>query len=187
MEKNQSLNTGDINLASALMSVGIPLDQHDPCSLVLRDDGKNYARFHLMMQSVDGSYQTERLMSFWKSPNECSDVSFSAIMDFVKSGRACNVRTSREWFDYAHAYLEEMQAQRPDAPSTIGDVPAFISANQNGAASHIFAFAYNREDCWQVMNKARRRILITRGESHASIDANLEKWKRNELLARLEG
>jgi len=187
MEKTQSLNTGDINLASALMSVGIPLDQHDPCSLVLRDDGKNYARFHLMIQSVDGVYSTERLMAFWKSPHECNDASFSAIMDFVKSGRANNVKNSREWYDYAHTYLEDRGAGRPDAPAILEDVPDFVANNPELGLSHIFAFAYNREDCWKIMNKARRRIMITRGESHAAIDTNLAKWRRDELLARLEG
>jgi hypothetical protein len=108
-------------------------------------------------------------------------------MDFVKSGRANNIRTSHDWFDYAHTYLEDMGASRPDAPATIKDVPDFVKNNPTGAASHIFAFSYNREDCWQVLNKARRRIMISRGTSHVAIDTDLAQWKRNELLARLEG
>lgn len=186
-QQSNSLNCGDINLAAALMSVAIPLDQLDPCSIVLRDNGRNYARFHVMPQSVDGAYQTERLFQFWKNSEECNDAEFSAIMDFVKHGRKEGAVTAQDWFNIAHSYLENMQAIPPNAPAKINDIPDYIANNNTGAASHIFAFAYNREHCWQVMQQAKRRIMISKGKAHASIDSNLAAWKRNEILARLEG
>ena len=151
MNRHTSLNCGDINLAAALNSVGIPLDQFDPCSLVLRDNGQNYARFHVMPRSVDGSYYTVRLMDFWRSPSDCNDPAFSAIMAFVRAGRDAGCSTSQDWFHYAHTYLEEMDANHPDHPARMDDVPEFVSKNPDGSASHIFAFAYNREYCFQII------------------------------------
>ena len=187
MEKSNTLNCGDINLAAALMSVGTPLSEADPCSLVLRDDGRNYARFHVMPCSIDFAYQTERLMAFWRTPSECNDAEFSAIMTFVRSGKDSGAVRSVEWFDYAHTYLEDMSACPPDAPAKLDDVPDFVGKNLKGAAGHVFAFTYNRDHCWQLVQQARRRIMLTKGKAHAMIDSDLTPWKRNELLARLEG
>ena len=131
------------------MSMGIPLSTVEPCSLVMRDNGTNYARFHVLSRSVDGAFETERFMKYWKLPSECGESNFIAVMAFVKEGIKNKVVRSDEWFDFAINYLENMGEK-------VEDLPAKMS-------------------------------LITRGESHAAIDVNLPEWKRNELLARLEG
>lgn len=187
MEKSHTLNCGDINLTAALMSVGVPLSEVDPCSLVLRDNGKNYARFHVCPVSIDGAYNAERLMDFWRTPSNCNDASFATVMAFVKAGRDNSVTRSSDWLDYAHTYIEEMGGVVRSLPASIADITDFIANDPETSNAHIFAFVYNRDYCWQVVQKARRRIMITRGNAHAAIDTNLAKWRRNELLARLEG
>ena len=184
---SNTLNCGDINLVAAMMSVGIPLDQTRPCSLVLTDKGQNYARYHVLSCSVDNTHQTERMFTFWKDPERCNDSDFKSIMDFVRHGRKLGASTADDWFDLAHTYLEGLESNPPHAPARINDIPDFIEKNQDGLAAHIYAFAYNREHAWKLLEQARRRVMISRGTSHAMIDTHLEKWQRNELLARLEG
>ena len=184
---SHTLNCGDINLVSAMMSVGIPLDQARPCSLVLTDTGKNYARYHVLSQSVCGRYQTEKMFEFWKNSQRCNDDDFASIMGFVRHGRKAGAKTADDWFDLSHDYLREQDATTPTAPARIKDIPDFIEKNSDGIAAHIFAFCYNRDHAWQLLSQARRRVMISRGTSHAMIDTHLEKWRQNELLARLEG
>jgi hypothetical protein len=187
MEHSNTLNTGDINLAASLMSMGIPLSAVEPCSLILRDNGSNYARFHILSQSVDGAFQTERLMQFWKAPDDCREANFISVMAFVKEGIRNKVVRSDDWFDFAISYLEDMGENVDHLPAKMALIPDYIKQFPDSATAHTLAFAYNRDDCWQCVQKARRRIMITRGESTAAIDTNLPTWKRNELLARLEG
>ena len=187
MENSNTLNTGDINLAASLMSMGIPLSTVEPCSLVMRDNGTNYARFHVLSRSVDGAFETERFMKYWKLPSECGESNFIAVMAFVKEGIKNKVVRSDEWFDFAINYLENMGEKVEDLPAKMSLIPDYIRQFPDSATAHTLAFAFNRDDCWQCVQKARRRIMITRGESHAAIDVNLPEWKRNELLARLEG
>lgn len=184
---SHTLNCGDINLVAAMMSVGIPLDQTRPCSLVLTDKGQNYARYHVLSCSVDNVYQTEKMFSFWREPERCNDSDFKSIMDFVRDGRKIGASTAEDWLDYAHTYLTSHECNPPNAPARIEDIPDFISENHDGLAAHIYAFAFNRDHAYRLLDQARRRVMISRGNSHAMIDTHLEKWRQNELLARLEG
>lgn len=186
MEHSTTLNTGDINLAASLMSMGIPLAVV-PCSLIHRDNGTNYARFHVLSQSIDGVFQTERFMQFWRSPEQCNEANFTSVMAFVKEGVKNKVVRSDDWFDFCIAYLEGMGEQVEDLPAKMSLITDYIKQFPQSATAHILAFVYNRDDCWQCVQTARRRIMITRGEATAAIDTDLPAWKRNELLARLEG
>ncbi len=182
----ESLNTGDVNLAAALMSMGIPLTEGDPCSLVLRDDGTSYARFHVNKLSIKGDKRTDVLMRFWKSPKSCHDPAFSDIMNFVRLGLDRGARRCLEWLDLAHDYISDMSGGKVNMPTKIKDIPDIINTNPDASHAYILAYVYNRNHLWDIVGTARRRIMITRGDNHAMIDGHLEKWKRNEILARLE-
>ena len=108
-------------------------------------------------------------------------------MAFVKEGIKNKVVRSDDWFDFAINYLENMGENIDHLPSKMTLITDYIKQFPKSATAHILAFAFNRDDCWQCVQKARRRIMITRGESTAAIDHDLPSWKRNELLARLAG
>jgi hypothetical protein len=56
MRQNQSFGTGDINLAAAITTMGVPPDPTGPVELIARDNGRDYTRFHFLAESYCGKY-----------------------------------------------------------------------------------------------------------------------------------
>ena len=182
--KEPTFNTGDINLAAACMSVGVPLADASPCSVVKHDNGKDYTRFHLKLLSEDGKYSTSKLMTYWDNPQSCKDPFFAEVMQFIsfaipqRPGR-------RDWFDLAHAFLTD-RGSMGFRPSKFSDIVEYVRANPESVDTHIFAFVYNRETCHKLCQNARPRVMITQGENHVMIDESLPKVQQHELLSRFE-
>lgn len=185
--RSESLNTGDINLAAAVMSMGVPLCEHQKTSLVLRGGDKfgTYARFHLKLTSIKGDHSTQKLMSYWREPNRCQDNDFAQIMNFVKKGIRSGAKLAEEWLQLAVEHVNEVSGGNVNIPATFEALPEFIEAQPDETHSYLLAFVYNRWDLQQIIKKAQRQIMMSNGDNHVIIDGHLERWKQKELLAMI--
>ena len=60
------ISTGDPNLACALLTNGLPLDERNPISKIKADRG-DYLRFHFMSQTIDGKKSAAELSAAWEA------------------------------------------------------------------------------------------------------------------------
>jgi hypothetical protein len=176
--------TGDVNLAAALMACGIPLSKEMPIRLIDREGAKTYASFNLAQSSADGVNKTEALMSFWTNRRGLPpEHAFVQISQFI-ANKPSSQMTADDWMDYA---IDSIKTDGNELPGlrTYEDIPAFVKALPRDKASYILAFVYNRRLCYMLFRKARRSIYMERNGSHAMVDINLPKWQRNEILSHL--
>jgi hypothetical protein len=179
--------TGDINLAAAIMALGIPMDPHRPCHIIHKDDGKSYGRFMLLSQSIDGKHQIGDLMEGWNNPaGLAGNHPFAWLMAFIRE-RPQGVSTPDDWIGYAHDYLAERSKAKPGMPTRLAHIPDFVTAFADDLAGYVFAFIDCRNLAFLEFKAAKHQVMQTRGRAHAIIDANLSRPIRNEILARLEG
>jgi hypothetical protein len=182
-------HTGDINLASALMAVGIPLLTHDPVRVIVSATGQ-YASWHVGEASEDGKNLTEIMMRHWSNGDALpDDHPFSLICRFTK-GKPPGRLNAGEWLDYAVQYIQDLGHELPGLRGYY-DIPYFVEKLPDQPQSYILAFIENRRVCLDLYHNARRATYHRSGDSddssHALIDANLPAWKKQELLSRLQG
>ena len=187
-----SRQTGDINLAAALMACAIPLDEHDPVRVIEAGHlGKPYGSFRVTESSADGKHTTEACMGHWSGTKPLADVHpFATICRFIE-GRPPGKLTADEWLGYAIDYLRDGGIELPGL-AHIEDIPAFVATLPSAPESYILAFVYNRWTCNQLYKAGRRSVFQERkhpsGEvSRTLIDSKLPEWQRRELLSRLQG
>lgn len=184
--KGQSHDTGDVLLAAALMSFGIPPDPIKPVSVMHRDDGKTYGRFHMGPKAIDGSETTASLMRWWTNPHETPQGHlWGDLMVFIKNFRG-QARDSRDWFEAAHSFLGRKDARPIDAPVNLTACNDFVQRHPNDLAGHVFAFPANRETLFLLYKSAVPDILLSKGSAHSKVSANAPKHVQNELLGRLK-
>ena len=184
-----SHGTGDINLAAALMGLGIAPDAADPCKLILKDDGRNYVRFFIGPVSNCGKFEALKMLHFWSNDHEApTNHPFAWIMDFI-TGRPQGCSTSSDWLDYAHDHLTAIGALPQSMPRRLDDIPAITKTAPEARASYVLAFVHCRAFCLDLARNARRQIMMSSadGVSHSIIDSSLPFSIRKELLARLQG
>jgi hypothetical protein len=187
MTGQSTYQTGDVNLAAALMAVGIPLDIECPVKLIESSyRGKPYGSFLLAAISEDGQEDTKKLMDFW-SGGDVPRIGhpFVAICEFIRA-KPEGVLSSEDWLTHAIDWLADRDLKCPGLVK-IDDIPDFVKPLRNAIQSYILAFVYNRWTCFQLYNNARRSVHQSAGNRHTMIDTKLAKPLRNELLARLEG
>lgn len=185
-ERNRTFDTGDVNLVAACMTVGIPLNYVQPCSLIMRDNGENYGRFHLNLISIHGDYHADSIADWWDSPSSCNDAIFSQLMQFIKAGIKAKCSNASDWLEFAINHLTESGITVH--PANIRAIPDHIQRDPNSISNHILAYVYNRDHAFRIFQNAKRSIMITRNKNdHACIDTNLPRHQQKELLARLEG
>lgn len=186
-----SIGTGDLNLASALMAVGIPLNDREPAALILSDNGQSYGRFYLYPHSEDGRFTTESLMRFWSGLESLEPQDpFRQISEFIRN-RPEGVRTREDWFAYCVDTLASEGIQVPGLTSIEG-IPAYVRSLPESRQSYLLAFVANRSLCVELYKTCKRKIMVSRRHSwnqtaHSLIDTRLDKSIRNNLLSRLEG
>lgn len=185
-----SHGTGDINLASACMAIGIPLVEHphgDSCKLILRG-GSNYARFFLTPISTCGKFATMQVMAYWSDPSDIpSDQHpFGWILEFIRA-RPDGCRTSGDWLDFAHDFLAARGDLPRGFPRSIDDIGDICKTAPEARASYILAFVHCRRLCLMLVDQARRAVMQSKGGSHTLIDTTLPRQTRNNLIARLDG
>lgn len=180
--------TGDILLASALMAVGIPLDPAGKCSIIHKDDGKSYGRFHLLPLSVCGKFETLKLMGEWSHKGSLpAEHPFVWILTFI-AARPSGGSTVSDWLNWAHIYAGEAGISKTGLPKSIGDIPAFVAKNPENLAGHLFAFVHCRGLAQEEFRHAKNQVMMTGRHGGASIiDASLPAAIRNNLIARLDG
>lgn len=184
-----SHNTGDINLAAAIMSQGAPLDRFEPVSLVFAG-GSKYSSFQIPVASIGGNLDTSDLMDAWSGHKSLpQDHGFNHVCRFIRA-RPRGVQRSEDLLDFAVEYLTEKGQSLPGLRK-LEDIPSFVEALPESEASHVLAYVFNREICFQLHNRAVRKSYHTSesgGETRRAIlDTQLPKWKSRELLSRLQG
>lgn len=183
--------TGDILLASSCMAVGIPLDPLGRCSIIHKDNGNSYGRFHLLPVSVCGKFETLKLMAEWSRRGTLpSNHPFCWILDFI-AARPQGVSSVSDWLNWAHVYAEQVGIPKRGMPSNLRNIPDFVARNPENQVGHIFAFVHCRGVAQEEFRHAKNQVMMTNnvgGTMRASIiDASLPVATRNNLLARLEG
>ena len=179
--------TGDINLAAALMAVGIPLDRLRPVVVIESERFKRpYASFRITPASADGKHVTEAMMGHWSGgdPLEAWHP-FAAVCDFINAKNAPRM-TPQDWLDCAVDYLRELGVNLPGL-RTIADVEPFVNALPRAAESYVLAFVANRALCIELCKMAIRSVHMTDGCANLMIDTNLPKWQQRELLSIFQG
>ena len=183
---------GDINLVAAIMSLGIPLKSGDPLTLTEGPGGKIYSSFRLEEYSLDMKIATNDLMENWSGIARVPlphDHGFSRICQFIRSRKA-GIQNSQDLLDFAVDYLRERGHELPGL-RRLADIPHFVAAMPDSEASYVLAYIANREQCFHLYSKARRDKYRTAGHGsemrHALIDHKLPRWKKEELVSRLQG
>jgi hypothetical protein len=184
-------HSGDVNLVAALMSLGIPLENDDPVSVVDSPNASRpYGSFRFHDLSDDGETDAETLMQAWSGDIVLEDThGFAQICRFIRA-RPRGSQRSDALLDFAIEYLQERGHTMPGL-RTLNDIPDFVRALPQGEAAYVLAYVWNREICYQLFRQASRRVHLTEGTGkdtrHAILDTRLPKWKSRELLSRLQG
>jgi hypothetical protein len=177
---------GDINLAAALMAVGIPLDPECPVKIIDGGGEKSYASFRVCAYSDDGQHQTDACMGHWSNIEPFTpDNPFAVVCKFI-SGRPAGKLSAADWMDYAVDYLQSQGVQLPGLRQ-VSDIGSFVAAIPTAPESYVLAFVANRQTCLALYRNATRSVYMQRGDRHAVIDNTLPKWQRMEILSRLQG
>lgn len=182
-------HSGDINLVAALMAMGIPLDTTDPVSVVENYKG-TYGSFSVCDISDDGMTLTETLMEYWNGTRAIPHgYGFGFICDFIRA-RPRGVQSTADLLDFAVSYLQERGHNLPGF-RTIDDAPSYVAAMPTGEPSYVLAYVANREVCYKIYNRAKRKSYHEQGQGQdtrrAIIDTRLPRWQAKELLSRLQG
>ena len=180
-------NTGDINLASALMAVGIPLDPSCPVKVIESESSERpYASFRLLQSSTDGANNTDQLMRVWSGTEQAPHSHpFAEICRFIKCRPSVKMN-SASWLDYAVDYLTAM-GFKLHGIARLSDIESFVKSFPKATESYVLAFVHNRNLCIDICRHAVRTVHLTNGTSHLSIDTHLPAWQKRNLLAIFGG
>lgn len=189
MKGQSSFGTGDINLAAALATLGIPPDAVTPIELVARDDGRDYIRFHFLKQSACGKYDVLTMSEAWSTPDAFTRAHpahpFTVIMGFISSRpRGCH--NQDDWLTHAADHLQlPVSAVR----KTYADIGRACKASPESPVSYICAYIRNRMD---MIHAAKRKeaagdfmAMQSRGKSVSMIPAKAPARIRDFLLSHI--
>lgn len=184
-----SRHSGDINLVSALMACGIPLDVLDPVSVV-DGHGPQYGSFNFAEYSEDGTEDADTLLGHWNGNAPLpADHGFACICRFIRE-RPRGIQRSAELLDFAMDYLRQ-QGHTLVGLRKFDDVPAFVNALPKGEAAHVLAYVWNRELCFQLFRTVSKKLFYQEGTGRdarrALLDTRLPRWQAKEILSRLQG
>lgn len=189
MKFQQSYGTGDINLAAAIMTMGVPPNDADPVKLIACENGKDYVRFHLKSHSIDGRITTESLMNAWSDPAtfkmDFPTNPFCVVMDFIAT-RPAPCSNPDHWLDHAAGFL----GMPIDAVKSLFlNVKATCKASPESPASYVVAFIRNRFDLVGIAKRngdqGRFKNMQTHGSAFGLIPAKAPKRIRDYLLSAL--
>ena len=189
MTGQKTFGSGDLNLASALITMGIPPDPRQPIELIARDNGRDYTRFHFLPVSHCGKYDPETLSEAWARPAPFKAESpahpFAVLMDFI-SARPNGCVNQDEWLCHAAGFLGlPIDAVR----KTYAGINRACKASPESPAVYVLAFIRNRID----LVTAAKRLASTgtfsnmqdRGKSVSIIPAKAPKHIRDFLISHI--
>lgn len=189
LASGQSYQTGDINLAAAVMSCGVPLNPSDPVSQIEHPNGDRYGRFSLAGYSMDGKTNTEDLMLHWSGHKKLPDShGFSQVCRFIKD-RPKGVQKTSDLLDFAVEYLQKAGFLLTGLRG-IDSVAGYVNNHEN-EASYVLAYVSNRDLCFNLYRSMTRKVYYEAGTGddirRALLDTRLPKREAKELLSRLQG
>lgn len=187
---DSSFQTGDINLAAALIACGVPPSDGDPVTVIQPEHGPAYGSFRLGSITADGKDLTAHLMEAWNHQRDMGEWhGFTIISEFIKA-RPKDCRHTDEMLDFAIDYLRAM-GESTAGIAELRDIPSFVERDRNTAAAFILAFVWQRDDLFKTFRNAKTDFYLSRGTGRdmrqAMISDNLPRWQRRELTSRLQG
>lgn len=185
----ESFGTGDINLAAAVMTMGVPPERHI-VKLIASTDGKDYVRFLLRDVSIDGTLKTSALMDSWSdSANHIKTYptcSFGKIMSFILA-RPADCKSYIEWCEYACSWLEISMNQ---CRQMMIKSPKVWETSPDSEPAYILGFIANRFYLLDMANRFRKDgnfdIYAEYGKASALISERLPSNMRQFLLSQLK-
>jgi hypothetical protein len=187
-QNSHAIGTGDINLAAALLTMGIP-PAMNPVKLIAHENGRDYVRFSMESKSVDGTHQTVDLMTAWSARDsytrENPHSPMAKIMAFC-AGRPNGCRAFTDWAEYAGQWLG---IGADAAKVAIKDIANICAREPESEAAYILAFIRNKFDLVDVAKEVERRghveIYQTRGKAIALISERLPKHLKQYIQDQL--
>jgi len=185
----KTFGSGDLNLAAALTTMGVPPDSRKPIELIARDNGRDYTRFHFLPLSLCGKYSPEALSAAWGDPVTFKAANpahpFSVLMDFI-SARPQGCTNKDEWLQHAAKFLGlSMDAVR----KTYSGIEQTCKASPESPASYVLAFIRNRIDLITTAKKLAAAgdfsNMQDRGKSVSIIPAKAPKRIRDFLISHI--
>lgn len=180
----------DINLASALLTVGIGPRLGEPVRLTASDNGRDYVQFLIDPCSPCGGYRSADLMQAWGSPaafhSERPDHPFSLLMKFIAARpRGCSCKD--DWLMHIASFLEvRMDLVR----KTYQGIGLACQASPDTDLSYLCAFLRNRIDLIAAAKLAEKtgstHNMINHGPSIATISERLPKRARDFLNSQFK-
>lgn len=181
--------TGDINLAAAILTMGVRPDPTRPIELIARDNGQDYTRFHFADLSDCGCYRADELSHAWGHPQafraENPNHPFGLLMDFISTRpRGCS--NQDEWLGHAAAFLAlPIDAIR----KTHRDIGRTCLASPESPVSYVCAYIRNRIDLISAAKKKASRgeftNMMDRTKSVSLISEKAPKRIRDFLLSHI--
>jgi hypothetical protein len=176
----EKFGTGDINLATSLMSIGIPNAQDVPCKIISHENGSVYSRYYFEPHSLDGKHDSISMSRAWSRMETLpAHHPLHHLSAFVKTSQ--KGFTPNDWL--AHA-IESYDLKHV---ATFEDASRHIAKFSNNAESYCLAFAINRKELLHLHRIAVQSIYMTNGKASAMIDAKLPQNQKRELASRLNG
>jgi hypothetical protein len=189
MTGKKTFGCGDINLAACILTMGVPPEQRDPVSLIARDNGQDYIRFHFGEQSPCGFYTPEALSHAWSNvasfKAEHPGHSFGLLMDFI-ANRPQGCTSQDDWLSYAATFLA---LPIDGVRKTYRDIGKVCLASPESPVSYVCAFIRNRIDLVAAAKDRQRKgefgNMQDRGKSISIIPAKAPKRIRDYLLSHI--
>lgn len=182
---------GDVNLVASIMAMGVPLDPECPIAVMESANGQ-YGSWRLLEQSQDGAESTFALMVAWANPSDSPlrpDHPFYDVCAFIKA-RPRNMSETGDILSFAVDYIKD-RGEPLHGLRSVDDIPSFVDALPDSKASYILAYIFNRQTCFNLFRKARRKLYYEAQDGsntrRALIDSTLPRWQAKELLSRLQG
>lgn len=188
--KKRHYGTGDLNLAASFMSVGIPLVEEKPVSLIASTTGSDYKRFHFELLSRDGKNDIYALSAAWNYPQNFNAENpghpFGRIMAFISS-RPQDTRGEDDWLDHAASFL----GLTSDATrAAYRDIAKICESSPESEPSYILAFISNRQWLIQTVKKMDAEgnfdIMQSIGKSIVTLSAKASKKTEGFILSHVK-
>ena len=185
-----SLCTADINLAAALLSVGIGPRRGEPVRLTASDNGRDYVQFMVDPCSPCGGYRAADLMQAWgDSPAfhaSYPDHPFSLLMKFIADRpRGCSCLD--DWLNHVARFLN---LQIDVVRKTYKAIGSVCKASPDTDISYLTAFVRNRISLIDAAKRAQHtghsHNMINHGPSMAVISEKLPKRARDFLTSQFK-
>lgn len=189
MKGQSSFGTGDINLAAALLAIGIPPDPIKPIVLIAKDDGKDYIRFHFLQTSYCGKYDVYDMSAAWSNPlnfrKENPGHPFCDLMDFITE-RPRGVCNFNDWMHHAARFVG---VPIDDIRKTLKNAEEACRMAPESPLSYICAFIRNRDQLIQGASQREKTgnfsTMQSAGKSVSLISAKAPRKVRDFLLSHI--